>query len=398
MSDVVEKAENLYSRMLGWEVWNFMSVKYGKVEFDKRNIINFKGYNDSGKSAMLRALDVCFFNIKPQKQTEFIHDDENYFRVVVYFDDGVSILRDKYINGQSLYEMYKGEQLIFTTKNGNTLTKVTEVPKPIQDYLGLISWNKVNINSRSCWEPQLLVETKGSENYQMLNTILKSEEIAVAGKTLNNDKNKLASDIDTITSQLNALKQMSASGASITREMIDYLKEHDTNIDTAENQVHDLIVLIENNDAISKVQIFPQLASINTEQIDSLAELIKISSELSSLPNIPEVSTVDLVRLNELSNLINISSELNKLVDQPYVDLVDISRIDALSTLVSQLSDLKNINEELKNADARQEELNRLLEENQGILNRFGVKTIKCPNCGETIIADDLEAHIAQMG
>ena len=398
MSDVVEKAENLYSRMLGWSVENFMSVKYGKVEFDERNIINFKGYNDSGKSAMLRALDVCFFNIKPQKQTEFIHDDENYFRVVVYFDDGVSILRDKYINGQSLYEMYKGEQLIFTTKNGNTLTKVTEVPKPIQDYLGLISWNKVNINSRSCWEPQLLVETKGSENYQMLNTILKSEEIAVAGKTLNNDKNKLASDIDTITSQLNALKQMSASGASITREMIDYLKEHDTNIDTAENQVHDLIVLIENNDAISKVQIFPQLASINTKQIDSLAELIKISSELSSLPNIPEVSTVDLVRLNELSNLINISSELNKLVDQPYVDLVDISRIDALSTLVSQLSDLKNINEELKNADARQEELNRLLEENQGILNRFGVKTIKCPNCGETIIADDLEAHIAQMG
>lgn len=398
MSDVVEKAENLYSRMLGWSVENFMSIKHGKVEFDERNIINFKGYNDSGKSAMLRALDVCFFNIKPQKQTEFIHDDENYFRVVVYFDDGVSILRDKYINGQSLYEMYKGEQLIFTTKNGNTLTKVTEVPKPIQDYLGLISWNKVNINSRSCWEPQLLVETKGSENYQMLNTILKSEEIAVAGKTLNNDKNKLASDIDTITSQLNALKQMSASGASITREMIDYLKEHDTNIDTAENQVHDLIVLIENNDAISKVQIFPQLASINTEQIDSLAELIKISSELSSLPNIPEVSTVDLVRLNELSNLISISSELNKLVDQPYVDLVDISRIDALSTLVSQLSDLKNINEELKNADVRQEELNRLLEENQGILNRFGVKTIKCPNCGETIIADDLEAHIAQMG
>ena len=396
MSDVVEKAENLYSRMLGWEVWNFMSIKHGKVEFDDRNIINLKGYNDSGKSAMLRALDVLMFNIKPQKQTEFIHDDENYFRIIAYFDDGVSILRDKYINGQSLYEMYKDEQLIFTTKNGNALTRVAEVPKPIEDYLGLVHWNKVNINSRSCWEPQLLVETKGSENYQMLNTILKSEEIAVAGKTLNNDKNKLASDIDTIDSQLNALRQMSASGSKITKGMVDYLKEHDENIDIAEKQIHDLTVLIENNDAISKVLVFPQLASVNIEQMDSLAELVKISSELSVIPNIPEVSTVDSAQLSDLSNLISISSELSKLVDQPQVDCIDTTRIDALSTLLSQASELTSINEEIRNADARQEELTKILEENQGVLNRFGVKTIKCPNCGETIIADELEAHISQ--
>ena len=396
MPDVVEKAENLYSRMLGWEVFNFMSIKHGKVEFDDSNIINLKGYNDSGKSAMLRALDVLMFNIKPQKQTEFIHDDENYFRIVAYFDDGVSILRDKYINGQSLYEMYKNDQLIFTTKNGNALTRVSEVPKPIEDYLGLVHWNKVNINSRSCWEPQLLVETKGSENYQMLNTILKSEEIAVAGKTLNNDKNKLASDIDAIDSQLNALRQMSASGSKITRGMINYLKQHDESIDTAEKQIHDLTVLIESNDAISNVVVFPQLASVNTEQMDSLAELIKISSELSVIPNIPEVLTVDSAQLSDLSNLISISYELNKLVDQPQVDLVDSSRIDALSALLSQASELSLIDSEIEMADERQIELSKIIEESQGVLDRFGVKTIKCPNCGETIIADDLDSHISQ--
>ena len=41
-----------YSRLEFWEVWNFMSIEHGKCEFDERGIINIKGYNDSGKSAM----------------------------------------------------------------------------------------------------------------------------------------------------------------------------------------------------------------------------------------------------------------------------------------------------------------------------------------------------------
>lgn len=370
-----------------------MSIKHGRVDFDDRNIINLKGYNDSGKSAMLRALDVLFFNIKPQKQTEFIHDDENYFRVVAYFSDGVAILRDKYINGQSLYEMYKNEELIFSTKNGNALTRITEVPKPIEDYLGLISWNKVNINSRSCWEPQLLVETKGSENYQMLNTILKSEEIAVAGKTLNNDKNKLASDIDAIDSQLNALRQMSSSGAKLTKEMIDYLKEHDSIIDLAENKIHDVTVLLENDDAISKVVIYPSIDSIDTERLDSLHNLLGVSKELSSIPSLPEVNSVDVSKLNDISNLVTVYFELEKLVDQPQLNIIDTTRISDLDVLLKQVNELNLIDDELSKADIRQAELQKIIEETQGVLNRFGVKTIKCPNCGETVVADELCTH-----
>ena len=396
MSDVVEKADYTYSRLLGWEVWNFMSIKHAKVEFDDRNILNLKGYNDSGKSAMLRALDVLLFNIKPQKQTEFIHDDETYFRVVAYFDDGVSILRDKYLNGQSLYEMYKDNNLIFTTKNGNALTRVSEVPKPIQDYLGLISWEKTNINSRSCWEPQLLVETKGSENYKMLNTILKSEEIAVAGKTLNNDKNKLATDIDTIDSQLQALKQMSTKGSKLTKEMVDFLKEHDCLIDSAEGQIHDLIVLIENNQSIGDVVVYPQLDSVDISQMNEISSLIGVSNELNTIPDMPEISSIDTSQLNDLANLISISNHLGTLVDQPQINTVDLEQLNELGVLQNQLNELRNIESVIVEADNRKVELDKIIEENQGILNRFGVKTIKCPNCGETIVADDLEAHITQ--
>ena len=52
-----EETKNPYARLLSWEVWNFMAIKNGKCDFDERNIINLKGYNDSGKSAMLTALN-----------------------------------------------------------------------------------------------------------------------------------------------------------------------------------------------------------------------------------------------------------------------------------------------------------------------------------------------------
>ena len=172
--------EREFSRLLSWEVFNFMSVEHAICEFDDSNIVNIKGYNDSGKSAMLRALDVLFSNMKPTKQIDFIQDGKEYFRIVANFSDGVSILRDKYINGQSLYEMWKDNNCIFSTKKGNALTKVTEVPQPIRDYLCIVSYEDIVLNSRSCFEKQLGVQTTGSENYKLFNTVLKSEEIAPA--------------------------------------------------------------------------------------------------------------------------------------------------------------------------------------------------------------------------
>ena len=90
------------SKLLGWKVQNFMSIADAKVEFDESNIINFKGYNDSGKSAMLTALKVLLTNANPTKQVGFIQDGKDFFRIMAFFDDGVVILRDKYANGQSL--------------------------------------------------------------------------------------------------------------------------------------------------------------------------------------------------------------------------------------------------------------------------------------------------------
>ena len=126
-----------YAKIKSIEVFNFMVYKHAKVYYDDSNIINMKGYNNSGKSTMLKALAICFTDMYKRIQTKFIRHGEKYFRIIVEFEDGVSILRDKYITGQSLYEVYKNDECIYTTKAGGKLTKLDGVPQPIQEYLGL---------------------------------------------------------------------------------------------------------------------------------------------------------------------------------------------------------------------------------------------------------------------
>ena len=107
----------------------------------------------------------------------------------------------------------------------------------------------------------------------------------------------------------------------------------------------------------------------------------------------PEISSIDTSQLNDLASLISISNQLGTLVDQPQINTVDLEQLNELGILQNQLNELRNIESVIVEADNRKVELDKIIEENQGILNRFGVKTIKCPNCGETIVADDLESQ-----
>lgn len=422
MSVVVE-SENTYSRLLGWEVWNFMSIKHGMVEFDESNVINLKGYNDSGKSAMLRALDVLMSNIRPNRQVDFIQDNTDYFRVVAYFSDGVRILRDKYINGQSLYEMYKGDDLIFTTKNGKTLTKVPCVPEPIQQYLGLISFDDTVLNSRSCFEKQIGVQNTGSENYKMFNTVLKSEEIASAGARLNNDKNKLVTQINGTESELKSLRGLLEGAESITQEMVDWLKTSDSRADSLEAGEAVLSSAVSVKGSLDSIKVPPQTFQVQQQDLDAVYGLASTASELAGIEIAPEVWSIDAEVLSIIERLYGVSKELSSVRVHQEVSLVDSSALDLLGALASEeevlsgisvppvvglvdserldaLSRVSEIFEDYRIASARLESLE---EDLQGVYNDIeryneelkisGVSTIRCPNCGHLIIQGDEHEH-----
>lgn len=389
---VVAESVNPYSSITSWEVWNFQSIEHGKCEFDERNIINLKGYNDSGKSAMLNALKVALCNANPTKQVGFIQDDKDYFRVLVTFSDGVQILRDKYINGQSLYEMYKDGKCIFSTKNGNALTKVSDVPQPIADYLGLIMYDGACLNARACFEKQIGVQTSGSENYKMFNTVLKSEEIATASTLLNNDKNKLASDISATDYDLQAQKNLLGTSGKVTEDMVVFLKEHDAELDKLEANASELIAICNIYNGMVSIPVIPEIASIDMSQVSELANIERLIKELNGVVITPEVTAIDTVRLTELANIASLNNALAQISVAPELATISDTQLNDLLIISNMVSTLAELDKEISDADKRISDTAIELEKLQKELANHGVKMVKCPGCGQ--IFDPEQQHV----
>ena len=390
----MSEATNPYSRLLGWEVWNFMSIEHAKVEFDERNIINFKGYNDSGKSAMLQALKVLMSNSDQTKQVLFIKDDKEYFRIVAYFDDGIMIMRDKYINGQSLYEMYKGKECIFSTKQANgALTGVNKVPDPIQEYLGLILYDNTCLNARACFEKQIGVQTTGSENYKMFNTILKSEEIARAAELLNTDKNKLVSDINGVDNEIRVKKSMIEKSQSLTRDIIDFLKESDSELTSAESMQVSLDNINTISSAISKLKILPELDTINTSELTDLLRLQEIMSAIKNINITPQLEQIDNSRLDTLIKIVSLKNNVESCKVSPEVPCVDSDILSVLIQLKNTRDKIDECENIIKETDTKLKSLDSELSDLQSQLSSMNVNMIKCPCCGSLFSPDEVHTH-----
>ena len=413
-----------YSKIIRWEVWNFMSIAHAVCEFDEKNIVNLKGYNDSGKSAMLTALKVCLTNSNPTKQVEFITDDKDYFRVLVIFDDDVRLLRDKYRNGQSLYEMYKGDDLLFSTKSkSGALTKVSAVPEPIKQYLGLIDYENTYLNFRSCFEKQIGVQTTGSENYKMFNTVLKSEEIAKASSFLNTDKNKLLSDINSVDAEIKANQAIKGVGQFLSQEEIDYLKEHDNNIDEydameqkvnninkLDSQIKNIVItpklnIIASSDLselihivnlvanISSINITPELNIIDSDELNDLKEISEILKKIDSILVTPEINKVDENQLIDIIKLCQGASAYNEIKVAPEINKIDDKQLVTLNTINNIIDDLANCNSNISEIDNRLEVLNKEVDKLQKQSVEAGVNMVRCPNCGEVFNPDMEHVH-----
>ena len=189
---MVEKKEH-QSKIVSIKIENFMSIKNALLEFDESNIISLCGYNDSGKSAITRLLEVMFYNTYSTDQVKFITDGEDYWLGAITFSDGVVYTRKKYLDGKSLWELKKDDKILFTNLLPNgTLAAMGDTPEIIEKYLGVIQdeLTTEELNVRRNTDKLFLVGTSGGDNYKILNTVLRSDVLASASKSLNEDKNK----------------------------------------------------------------------------------------------------------------------------------------------------------------------------------------------------------------
>lgn len=434
-----------YSKIREIELFNFMCFKHTKLVFDETNILNLKGYNDSGKSTILRAMAVCLADMFKKAQSKYIRHGEEYFRIIVTFEDGVSVLRDKYYTGQSVYEMYKEGKLIYTTKQGNMPTRIEGVPVIIQEYLGLCMTDNGCLNYQSCEDKLFLVDTTGSENYQVLNMVLKSDEISRATAMINSDRNELNQRLIEMENEYNNTNAVLKSRSFVDEDLISDLEFKDKVYDYFDKRVDSLIAIgdvydkidelvsypemerldvtrlqvIQNikncGERVSSLESIPVVGKIDTTQFEKLSKLKSLASSLKSKKSLPEIKRLDISRFKGISSLLRACDSLSELPDIPVVEGLDSSRlkdiqnigftlnslnsyisipkvdevgkdrmpkVSALSKMQGILGRLSSIDEEIKGINLLIDKTGEELDDLAAEANKDGMKYVVCPNCG----------------
>lgn len=198
----------------------------------------------------------------------------------------------------------------------------------MQEYLGLIKCDKWNVNSRSCFEKQLLVETTGSENYSALNEALRSEEITVASEMLNADKNKLNADIRSADQELDIYKRQIKNSRGVSVEFIQALREHDENLDISEERLTGLGLCANSMKNLQEIPDIPEVPILDTSRISELWVLSSKVFELSSIPNIPETKRIDNKQLVALISIQSSLDELKNIPDIPECSTIGLERLE----------------------------------------------------------------------
>lgn len=374
-----------YSKLKSVEVINFMGFLKAKIVADETGSWNLKGYNSSGKSAFLTACAVAMMNVYPNKQLKYIHHGKDYFRIILSFDDGVVIVRDKYKNGQSLYEMYKGEEKVYTSKSGDKLTKIDAVPSIIEGYLGMIGTELGYLNYQVRRDPLWLVETRGSDNYYTLNEVLKSVEIAEANALLNADKNALNTDITIVESEYNTLNTQLAGMSTVGDELLGRLYERQSFVSNLWNQYDMLNKIAGILKELSDTVIPPEIERIESGRLVGIQRVVSLLSQLEGIQYFKEsIEKISLDRYNAIGRTVTNLKEMQKI---SYFDgeigtiegtgkLKDLNKlsslVDDLSEAVRELGSLKTTFQSLE------DEREALIEQ----ASKQGITFTVCTNCG----------------
>lgn len=374
-----------YSKITSVEVTNFMVYSRARLVFDGSNIVNIKGYNSSGKSTMLKAIGVCLTNMYPKAQTKLIRHREDYFRIVVRFDDGVSILRDKYANGQSLYEMYKNDVCVFTTKEGRKLGKVDDVPEVIKAYLGLCNTGYGCLNYQSRQDKLWLVETTGSENYSTLNEILKSEEISRANALINSDKNKLSAEITSIEANLQATKMERMSAEAYTEELLKALEAKEQYVQELNRKIVAIRRLSATVNEIMGIRIPPTIGMVDDDRWSSIQSMSKVSKEILEIKIPPVISTVQSDRLKKASAISLMCSQVisdRRNIVAAEIPLISVERSTKLDEVVKSATLFSESALSYRKLVLGTAELKDRLDSAVAEAEKAGIHFVKCDNCG----------------
>lgn len=377
---MVEKVEH-QSKVVSLKIENFMSIKEGLIEFDDSNIISLCGYNDSGKSAITRLLEVMFYNAYSTDQVKFITDGEEHWTGILTFSDGVVYTRRKYADGKSLWELSKGDTILFSNKLANgTYAAMGDTPEVIERYLGVIQDELTGeeLNVRRNTDRLFLINTSGGDNYKILNSVLRSDVLSSASKALNEDKNKLSAEVNEKTTIKGVLQEQYDSYDVAPKEEIDDVKQYISNLEENKGRIVRLSALMEENQRKHSISLYDVLEPIDVSRLKELQGIMKLATQKSS-PIYDSLDTINLERLMELKTIISYAEKLHTATYEELVP-VDVNRLEVLKEIADSYNNLSNIQ---KAYDKVSDELEATKAKLLALSQQYNLKV--CHNCGSVV-------------
>ena len=377
---MVEKVEH-QSKVVSLKIENFMSIKEGLIEFDDSNIISLCGYNDSGKSAITRLLEVMFYNAYSTDQVKFITDGEEHWTGILTFSDGVVYTRRKYADGKSLWELSKGDTILFSNKLANgTYAAMGDTPDVIERYLGVIQDELTGeeLNVRRNTDRLFLINTSGGDNYKILNSVLRSDVLSSASKALNEDKNKLSAEVNEKTTIKGVLQEQYDSYDVAPKEEIDDVKQYISNLEENKGRIVRLSALMEENQRKHSISLYDVLEPIDVSRLKELQGIMELATQKSS-PIYDSLDTINLERLMELKTIISYAEKLHTATYEELVP-VDVNRLEVLKEIADSYNNLSNIQ---KAYDKVSDELEATKAKLLTLSQQYNLKV--CHNCGSVV-------------
>lgn len=375
------------SKLLKIELINFMSLPNAVLEFDERGIISPVGYNDSGKSAITRALEVLWYDAYSTVQSKFITDGTASFTIRNYFSDDVVISRTKYTNGASHWEMRKANQVIYTNKLSNgTFAAAKGVPEAIRLYLNVFEDDATGeiLNIRRNTNKLLGIQTTGGENYKIFNNLCQGERLATSVALANKDVNELNRSLTAKSARLLGMKDSLNELSVFDLETEKELYKLSAELKAVSDKLNMLISIVKqfNNFADKTVMApIPNSDSIVTklENLNKIAETYAKTQVEIAIP----IPIADLEKLTMLVQLADLSKTTNaQVIDKiPTTNLHKLSMLDELKTYLDRITSTEASIALNKSAlQSKQNELRTI-----AVQNNWRV----CSNCGNIVTQED---------
>lgn len=371
-------------RLVAFEMLNFMSIKEGRVEFDETGVINLTGYNDSGKSAFSRGVEVLLYDAYANEQVNFIHDGEEMSGLGMEFSDGVSYNKYKYRNGKSVWELMRGDEMLYTNRLADGIAAMSAIPDPIKQYLNVIEDEYTNekLNVRRNTDKLFLVGMSGGDVYKIINSILHCDTLAETVKRLNEDRNKVQSSLSSKATQLETLRAELKNVKLPSDDMVALLQKRHENLESTNMRLSSVVGISEQHDIIKHSVQIPELQLIDTSRIQAISGVLEAKRRLDESSHViaPELPLLSTTRAQEIAQIAELRGRLEVHV-HPEIVQVDTNRIKELQQIGNLYNELYHKTNAIQTVEA---ELTQTQAQLKVLSDEHGFKI--CNNCGTVAV------------